>query len=71
MEQHYLEAFFCLSIEVVSMLSTSVQKHDYISINSVFHYENSPIQIYRKSHLQKLKNFRQKIDTFFLIFAQT
>ena len=34
------------------------------------HYENTPIQIYRKSHLQKLKNFWQKIDIFFLIFAQ-
>ena len=22
------------------------------------HYENTPIQIYRKFHLQKLKNFR-------------
>ena len=33
------------------------------------HYENAPIQIYKKSHLQKLKNFRQKIDIF-LIFAQ-
>ena len=29
-----------------------------------------PIQIYRKSHLQKLKIFRQKILIFFLIFAQ-
>ena len=34
------------------------------------HYENTPIQIYRKSHLQKLKNFWQKILIFFLIFAQ-
>ena len=37
---------------------------------SLYHYENIPIQIYRKSHLQKLKNFRQKILIFFLIFAQ-
>ena len=26
----------------------------------VFHYENTPIQIFRKNHLQKLKIFRQK-----------
>ena len=25
---------------------------------SSVHYENTPIQIYRKFHLQKLKNFR-------------
>ena len=24
----------------------------------MYHYENTPIQIYRKFHLQKLKNFR-------------
>ena len=28
------------------------------------HYENTPIQIYRKFHLQKLKNFRWKTDIF-------
>ena len=26
--------------------------------NSFLHYENTPIQIYRKFHLQKLKIFR-------------
>ena len=34
-----------------------------------YHYENTPIQIYRKSHLQKLKNFRQKKMIFFSYFC--
>ena len=29
-----------------------------IQIYRKFHYENTPIQIYRKFHLQKLKIFR-------------
>ena len=32
-----------------------------------FHYENTPIQIYRKFHLQKLKFFRYKnADNFYI-----
>ena len=34
----------------------------------VKHYENTPIQIYRKFHLQKLKIFRLKNSDFFFIF---
>ena len=34
------------------------------------HYENTPIQIYRKFHLQKLKIFRQKNADSFNISAQ-
>ena len=34
------------------------------------HYENTPIQIYRKVHLQKLKSFRQKNSDIFHISAQ-
>ena len=34
------------------------------------HYENTPIQIYRKFHLQKLKIFRKKNLIFFVFFAQ-
>ena len=35
------------------------------------HYENRPIQIHRKFHLQKLKNFRlKKSDIFHYITAQ-
>ena len=30
------------------------------------HYENTPIQIYRKFHLQNLKNFRYKTDIFYI-----
>ena len=35
------------------------------------HYENMPIQIYRKSHPQKLKIFRQKILIFFIFLLKT
>ena len=35
-----------------------------------FHYENTPIQIYRKFHLQKLKIFRYKNSDIFHISAQ-
>ena len=34
------------------------------------HYENTPIQIYRKFHLQKLKNFQIKNSDIFHISAQ-
>ena len=35
------------------------------------HYENSPIQIYRKFHLQKLKIFRWKTLIFFIFLLKT
>ena len=35
-----------------------------------FHYENTPIQIYRKFHLQKLKNIQIKNSDIFHISAQ-
>ena len=34
------------------------------------HYENAPIQIYRKFHLQKTENFQIKISDIFHISAQ-
>ena len=34
------------------------------------HYENTPVQIYRKFHLQKTEKFRQKLWYFFQISAQ-
>ena len=34
------------------------------------HYENMPIQIYRKFHLQKLKNIQIKNSDIFHISAQ-
>ena len=34
------------------------------------HYENTPIEIYRKFHHPKLKNFRQKKSDIFHISAQ-
>ena len=35
-----------------------------------YHYEITPIQIYRKFHLQKTENFQMKTLIFFLISAQ-
>ena len=34
------------------------------------HYENTPIQIYRKCHLQKTENFQIKISDIFHMSAQ-
>ena len=38
--------------------------------NAKGHYENMPIQIYRKFHLQKLKIFKYKNSDIFQISAQ-
>ena len=46
---------------LVSMLSVVVAVY--------IHYENMPIQIYRKFHIQKLKMFRQKNSDILHIFA--
>ena len=37
-------------------------------ISEAIHYENTPIQIYRKIHVQKLNNFRYKKTLIFFIF---
>ena len=36
----------------------------------ISHYENTPIQIYRKFHLQKTENFQIKNSDIFYISAQ-
>ena len=36
-----------------------------------FHYENTPMQIYRKFHLLKLEIFRQKTLIFFIFLLKT
>ena len=38
--------------------------------SKAFHYENTPIQIYRKFYLQKLKKIQIKIFDIFHISAQ-
>ena len=35
----------------------------------LYHYRNTPIQIYRKFHLQKLKNFQMENSDFFSYFC--
>ena len=39
-------------------------------LNDPCHYENTPIQIYRKFHLKKTENFRIKNSDIFYISAQ-
>ena len=41
-----------------------------IKRNLAFHYENTPIQIYRKFHPQKTENFQIKNSDIFHISAQ-
>ena len=42
----------------------------FVQGNQVWHYENTPIQIYRRFHLQKLKNNSDKKPDIFHISAQ-
>ena len=42
----------------------------YTPINPSFHYENMPIQIYRKNLTPKIENFQIKNANIFLISAQ-
>ena len=44
-------------LTIASHFLLNITEHETVSAN---HYENSPIQIYRKFHLQKLKIFRWK-----------
>ena len=41
------------------------------NLNYYSHYENTPIQIYRKFHFQKLKSFRLKTLVFFIFMLKT
>ena len=47
-----------------------VAAHIQISTQSS-HYENTPIQIYRKIHLQKIENFQIKTLIFFIFLLKT
>ena len=40
-------------------------------MGKISHYENTPIQIYRKLHLQKLRIFKLKNSDIFHISAQS
>ena len=42
-----------------------------IHADMIAHYENTPIQIYRKFHLQKIKNFQIKTLIFFIFLLKT
>ena len=52
---------FCMTADVSTFLL----------ILQSLHYGNTPIQIYRKFHLQKLKNFQMKNSDIFHISAQS
>ena len=51
-------------------ISNIVTLHAVIKCFLFFHYENMPIQIYRKFHLQKNENFQVKNSDSFKISAQ-
>ena len=51
----------------VVVASISVKRIDFIVIH---HYENTPIQIYGKFHLQKTENFQIKNSDIFYISVQ-
>ena len=62
----------------VNLLMLSVRKLTYATVvgpdqifqgTTLVHYENTPIQIYRNFHLQKLKIFRYKNSDIFHISA--
>ena len=42
----------------------------FLFVSSAGHYENTPIQIYRKFHLKKHENFQIKNSDIFHISAQ-
>ena len=62
------------SAKVVPLLKmnnkTEVVNYRPVSILRI-HYENMPIQIYRRFHLQKLKNFQIKTPIFFVFLLKT
>ena len=58
----------CYDIEVCFRVVKDIPVQDTITRKS--HYENTPIQIYRKFHLQKTKNFQIKNSNIFHISAQ-
>ena len=58
----------CYGIEVCFRVVKDIPVQDTITRKS--HYENTPIQIYRKFHLQKTKNFQIKNSNIFHISAQ-
>ena len=49
--------------------TTAVQRVT-VNIAQGTHYENTPIQIYRKFHFQNIENFQVKNSDIFLISAQ-
>ena len=53
-------------------LFSDVMNHVHIlSCGVSNHYENTPIQIYRKFHLQKIENFQIKTLILFIFLLKT
>ena len=73
MDESALLAYAILSEKLVYEISGQLL---YIATNNkdsdqpLCHYENKPIQIYRKFHLPKTENFQIKNSDIFLISAQ-
>ena len=57
----------------LSTTATAIKIDTFLIVQSLkflYHYESTPIQIYRKFHLQKLRNIRIKNSDIFYISAQ-
>ena len=65
-------AVFLFEVKMVNTCSTfKISKYKKSEVyNSTNHYENMPIQIYKRFQLQKLKNFQIKPPIFFYASAQ-
>ena len=66
---HYLGSISA-DDKVVILFEFFSQKTDFVNqfVFCIFRYENTPIQIYRKSRLQKLKISGKKKNLIFFIF---
>ena len=62
---------YCFPLKIKTTHSTCILNfHRAFRYIFCLHYENTPIQIYRKFHLQKNENFQIKTPIFFQISAQ-
>ena len=64
--EYLLDVYDCLDVRVCS------SDHDvWWKLDKDAHYENTPIQIYRKFHLQKPENFQIKTLINFIFILKT
>ena len=73
----YNRMAFCLSytfsakVDQVTQVLQKISDLGLMKTLYIFHYENTPIQIYWKFHHQKTENFQIKILIFFIFLLKT